>query len=83
MKITSEEKKVVETNPDLVLWDGETDISTLKGCDGLQPALWQNEDTGDIWIRYGYFEEALPKVLEIASRLGAIVQGDDGENYPT
>jgi hypothetical protein len=82
VRIKAEEwQRVVESDSDLVLWAGETDIYTLKGCNELQPALWHNEDTGDIWIRFGYFEEVLPKILEIAIRLGGVVQGDDGEYY--
>ncbi len=48
---------------------------------GLDVAFSHDEDTGNIDVSCGYFEDVLPKVLEIAARLGAVVQGDDGEYY--
>ena len=81
-RITEEEwQKAVGSHPRLELWDGETDIYTVKGCDGITPALGYEDNTGTIWVRAGYFEEVLPVVLELASELGAVVQGDEGEYY--
>jgi hypothetical protein len=81
-RITAEEwRKVVESHPKLELWEGETDVYTVKGCDGITPALGYNDETGTIWIRAGYFEEVLPVVLELAGKLRAVVQGEAGEYY--
>lgn len=40
-----------------------------------------NADTGTIGIRRGYFEETARKALQIAAKLGAVLQGDEGEYY--
>lgn len=80
-KITTEEwRRVIVADPDFELWDGETDVYRLKGCD-INIAIFFDEEDGSIDIRSGYFEEVLPKVLEVASRLGAVVEGDEGEFY--
>jgi hypothetical protein len=73
-------KRVVEADPDFELWPGETDVYTLKGCE-VHPAFFHSERDGRIWVRCGYFEEVLPKVLEAAAKLGAIVFGEQGEIY--
>lgn len=47
----------------------------------LDNAFYSVERTGTIDVGRGYFEDVLPKVLEIAAKLGAVVQGDEGEFY--
>lgn len=73
--------KVAESHPKLELWEGETDVYTVKDCDGITPALGYDDDTGTVWVRAGYFEDVLPVILELAGVLGAVVQGDEGEYY--
>ena len=80
-KITPEEwREVIEADTDFELWPGETEVYTLKMCE-VRPAFSYSDVTGTIWVRAGYFEEVLPKVLEVAAKLGGIVQGDEGEFY--
>jgi hypothetical protein len=47
----------------------------------LDNAFSYGERNGTIDVVGGYFEDVLPKVLEIAAKLGAVVQGDAGEFY--
>ena len=81
-RITAEEwRKVIESHTQVELWEGETDVYTVKDCDGVTPAIGYDDRSGTIWVRAGYFEEALPVILDLADQLGAVVQGDDGEYY--
>jgi hypothetical protein len=48
---------------------------------GLDNAFSYEEEKGTIDVVAGYFPEVLWKVLKIAAKLGAIVQGDSGEFY--
>jgi hypothetical protein len=48
---------------------------------GLDNAFSYFEEAGTIDVVSGYFDEVLWKVLEIAAKLGAVVQGDEGEYY--
>ncbi|MGP0067930.1 MAG: hypothetical protein ACLQGP_30595 [Isosphaeraceae bacterium] len=47
----------------------------------LDNAFSYEEDNGTIDVVGGYFGDVLRKVLEIAAKLGAVVQGDSGEFY--
>ena len=78
-------ERVVAADPDLKLYDeaqrGQRDPVYRLEIPDLDNAFYYQELSGTICVRRGYFEDVLPKVLEIASKLGAVVQGDEGEYY--
>lgn len=78
-------ERIVATDPDLKLydetWRGDCDPVYRLEIPDLDNAFYYSERTGTIEVGRGYFEDVLPKVLEIASKLGAVVQGDEGECY--
>ena len=78
-------RRVVEADPDLKLYDaaeaGELDPVYKLEIPDLDNAFYYNEITGTVDVGRGYFEDVLWKALEIAGKLGAVVQGDEGEYY--
>lgn len=84
--ITRDEwRRIVETDPDLMLYDAseadELDPVYKLDIPDLDNAFYYDERTGSIEVGRGYFEDVLWKVLEIATKLGAVVEGDEGEYY--
>ncbi len=85
-RIAREEwERVVAEDLDLKLYDetqrGEPDPVYRLEIPDLDHAFYYEPVTGTIDVGRGYFEDVLPKVLEIAAKLGAVVQGDEGEYY--
>src|SRR4051812_41536061 len=79
--ITYEEwRQVAEADPDLAGWSGNEPTYTLRDCD-IHLSFYHSEVSGTVHVRGGYFEEVLWKVLELAAKLNAVVQGDEGEYY--
>ena len=78
-------RRIVEADPDLKLYDAsqadELDPVYKLEIHDLDNAFYYNEITGTIDVGRGYFEDVLWKVLEIAAKLSAVVQGDEGEYY--
>ncbi len=78
-------ERIVRADPDLNLydetWEGALDPVYRLEIPDLDNAFYSVERTGTIDVGRGYFEDVLPKVLEIAAKLGAVVQGDEGEFY--
>jgi hypothetical protein len=85
-RIAREEwEQIVAVDPDLKLYDAsEADqqdpVYRLEIPD-LDNAFYYSEFFGGIEVGRGYFEDVVWKVLEIAAKLGAVVQGDEGEFY--
>lgn len=81
-KIPFEEwRRVVESDPELEPYDdspGE-DGFKLKGTD-FDNFLYYDKRCGTINVRPGLLECGR-KAVEIAKKLGAVVQGDEGEFY--
>lgn len=76
---------IVRADPDLLLYN-EAEADEVDPCyrlniPDLDHAFSFNERSGVIDVARGYFDEVLPKALEIAWRLGAVVEGDEGEYY--
>jgi hypothetical protein len=85
-KIVREEwERIVASDPDLKLYS-ESEAENRDPCyrleiPDLDNAFYYSERTGTIDVGRGYFEDVLWKLLEIAAKLGAVVQGDEGEYY--
>ncbi len=78
-------QRIVEADHDLKLYD-DSEADSLDPVykleiPGLDNAFFYDESTGTIDVGRGYFEDVLWKVLEIAAKLGAVVQGDEREYY--
>jgi hypothetical protein len=82
-RISHEEwRQVVESDPDLEPYDEndpDEDGYKLRERD-FDNYVYYNESCGTINMRPG-FRESICKAVEIASKLGAVVQGDEGEFY--
>jgi hypothetical protein len=81
--------RVADTDPDLEPYDPRDDEADspdpelhykLKNCD-FDNCFYYWPELGVIGIRRGYFEETLHKAQEIAEKMGAVIEGDDGEFY--
>lgn len=84
-RIAREEwERIVGADFDLKLYDPQDQspdpVYRLEIPD-LDNAFYYSEVTGTIEVGRGYFEDVLWKALEIAAKLGAVVQGDEGEFY--
>lgn len=78
-------EEIVRTDPDLMLYD-ETEADAADPCykldiPDLDHVFYYSESTGTIEVARGHFDLTLAKVREIARRLGAVVEGDEGEYY--
>jgi len=82
--ITAEQwRGFADADPDLevVGWsgNGEPQYAFIVGDSG--PSFLRSRVSGTVHVRGAYSDEALRKVIELAARLGAVVQGDEGEYY--